>query len=47
MTKHLSHYILTRKERFFDDRNIKVALCDGDPLGVAFGVRAFHRTQVT
>ncbi len=47
LTKCLSHYILSRKEKFFDDRNIKVALCEGDPLGNAFGVRAFHRTQVT
>ncbi len=47
LTKALSHYILDNKMRFFDDRNIKVALVDGDPLGVAFNVRAFHRTQVT
>ena len=47
LTRALSHYILDNRMRFFDDRNIKVALVDGDPLGVAFRVRAFHRTQVT
>ena len=47
LTKHLSSYILTNKDKFFDERNIKVAICAGDPLGDAFGVKAFHRTQVT
>ena len=47
MTRYLSTYILTYKEKLFDERNIKVALCAEDPLGKAFGVKAFHRTQVT
>ena len=47
LTKLLSQYILKNKGRLFDDRNIKVAICEGDLLGEAFGVRAFHRTQVS
>ena len=47
LTKLLSNYILANKARFFDDRNIKVAMVEGDRLGVAFAVKAFHRTQVT
>ena len=42
----LSTYILTNKQRFFDPRNIKLAIVKDDPLGEAFGVRAFHRCQV-
>ena len=42
----LSTYILTNKTRFFDPRNIKLAIVKDDPLGEAFGVRAFHRCQV-
>eukprot|EP00095_Tigriopus_kingsejongensis_P004280 maker-scaffold555_size137745-snap-gene-0.25 protein:Tk04280 transcript:maker-scaffold555_size137745-snap-gene-0.25-mRNA-1 annotation:"e3 ubiquitin-protein ligase mdm2 isoform x1" len=47
LTRLLSQYIIMNKNRFFDERNIKVALCQGDILGEAFGLRAFHRTQVT
>lgn len=47
ITKYLSQYILVNKERFFDDRNIKIAHVENDPLGVAFNVKAFHRSQVT
>jgi len=47
LCKYLSQYILNNKKRFFDDRNIKVALVFNDELGKAFGVQAFHRTQVT
>jgi hypothetical protein len=43
----LSKYIMCHKDRFFDLRNIKVALVENDLLGTAFKVRAFHRTQVT
>ena len=46
LSKFLSQYILNHKQTFFDLRNIKAVVCDGDPLGVAFNVRAFHRTQV-
>ncbi len=46
LCKLLSRYILNRKGTFFDDRNIKVCICEGDFLGTAFGVRAFHRNQV-
>ena len=43
----LSEYILEHQEKFFDKRNIKVAHVETDPLGRAFGVKVFHRTQVT
>ncbi len=43
----LSTYITVNSSRFFDARNVKVAMVDGDKLGAAFGVKAFHRTQVT
>lgn len=46
VTLLLSTYILTHKEKFFDARNIKLAIVAGDPLGDAFGVQAFHRCQV-
>ena len=35
-----------RRHIIFDERNIKVALVHNDPVGDAFGVRAFHRIQV-
>ena len=46
VTLLLSTYIFAHKEKFFDCRNIKLAMVAGDPLGEAFGVRAFHRCQV-
>ena len=42
----LTKYILSRKDTMFDTRNIKLALIADDPLGDAFGVKAFHRCQV-
>ena len=45
-TRLLSTYILKHKNRFFDNRNIKLAMVKGDLLGEAFGVSAFHRCQV-
>ena len=42
----LSKYILSRKHDIFDSRNIKLALVANDPIGDAFGVKAFHRCQV-
>jgi len=44
---HLSQYILVNKDRLFDSRNSMVVLCQDDLLGKAFGLRAFHRSQVT
>ena len=41
----LSRYILSKKDIFFDYRNVKVAIVKGDPLGDAFGVSAFHKCQ--
>ena len=46
VTTILSKYILKHKDRLFDHRNIHVALVENDPLGAAFHVRAFHRSQV-
>jgi len=46
VTLLLSTYILEHKTKFFDTRNIKLAIVKGDPLGDAFGVTAFHRCQV-
>ena len=46
VTLLLSSYILRNKQRFFDTRNIKLAMVKGDLLGDAFGVNAFHRCQV-
>ena len=46
-TTLLSRYIISRKHIIFDDRNIKVAIIHNDPLGEAFGVRAFQRIQVS
>ena len=37
---------MSKKDTFFDPRNIKLALVRDDPLGYAFGVEAFHRCQV-
>lgn len=41
-----SAYVLSRKDTIFDPRNIRVAVLDGDDLGPAMGLRAFHRSQV-
>ena len=46
VTRLLSKYILSRKDDIFDPRNIKLALVANDPIGTAFGVRAFHRCQI-
>ena len=43
----LSQYILSNKDKFFDNRNVKIALVANDDLGVAFNVDIFHRAQVT
>ena len=42
----LSKYILVKRDVLFDPRNVKLAIVKNDPLGVAFGVSAFHRCQV-
>jgi len=47
VTSYLSQYILDNKDKFFDNRNIKIAHVETDPLGIAFNVKVFHRTQVT
>lgn len=46
VTDLFSTYILNNKHRFLDMRNVKLAIVDGDILGDAFGVKAFHRCQV-
>ena len=40
-----SAYILAKRIELFDPRNLKVAILDNDPLGVAFNVSSFHRCQ--
>ncbi len=47
LTQWLSEYILAKKEQIFDIRNDKLAIVKDDPLGKAFKVDHFHRTQVT
>ena len=42
----LSSYILSKQDEFFDKRDIKIAIVKDDLLGIAFGVKAFHRNQV-
>ena len=46
ITQLLSKYILSRKDDIFDPRNIKLAFVANDPIGIAFGVRTFHRCQI-
>ena len=42
----LSTYILERKEKLFDKRNIKIVHVEDDVLGRALGISAFHRSQL-
>ena len=42
----LAKYICSRRDRIIDMRNPTVALVSKDPLGKAFGLQAFHRTQL-
>jgi len=46
-TNLLSRYLMLNKDRLFDLRNIQICFVENDPLGVAFGVKAFARSQVT
>ena len=46
ITDLTSKYILLRKDHIFDIRSIRIAIVQNDPLGVAFGVKAFHRNQI-
>jgi hypothetical protein len=47
LLRYFSCYILGNKDRFIDPRNKQVVMCGlNDPLGKAFGVSAFHRSQV-
>jgi len=41
----LSRYIRSNQEKLINSRNKEVAICENDLLGIAFGVRAFHRRQ--
>jgi hypothetical protein len=43
----LSRYILSRDDRFFDLRNVRVAVLKGDPLGEALEMEAVARSQIT
>ncbi len=40
-------YIIKKSDSFFDLRNVCITLVENDPLGEAFGVKAFARSQVT
>ena len=42
----LSNYICSKKNRIFDPRNPRLALVAEDPIGIAFGVKGFHRCQI-
>ena len=42
----LSTYILEKKEKLFDKRNIKIVHVEDDVLGRALGISAFHRSQL-
>ena len=44
--KLVSTYILTHREKFFDKRNLKLAIVKNDILGDAFDLSAFHRCQL-
>ena len=46
ITLLLSKYILARKDKLFDSRNMKIAHVQSDPLKAAFGVKAFHKCQI-
>ena len=45
VTSYLSQYILDNKDRFFDDRNIKIAHVEQDILGIAFNVFIIRDTR--
>jgi len=40
-----SKYIKSKKDNILDPRNLMVAMVEDDPLGKAFKVRGFHRSQ--
>ena len=46
VTGLLVKYICRRRDKIIDIRNPTVALVSEDPLGKAFGLQAFHRTQL-
>ena len=45
ITNLFSKYMLSKQDELFDDRNIKVALIENDPLATALGMKSFHRCQ--
>lgn len=47
VTSAMSAYIIKNKTTLFDYRNQFVCKCEGTLLGKAFGVKAFHRSQVS
>ena len=40
-----SKYMISKKDNILDPRNLTVAMVEDDPLGKAFKVRGFHRSQ--
>jgi hypothetical protein len=45
ISKYFFQYILWKRDALFDSRDNKVCICENDPLGGVFGVKAFHRSQ--
>ena len=46
VTHCLGQYLKKHQDRLFSHGNPAIAYCENDLLGEAFGVRAFHRSQV-
>jgi hypothetical protein len=44
---YLAKYIIYNKHDFIDPRNKNLCIVHNDPLGKAFNVKAFHRSQLT
>ena len=40
-----SRYITSRRDKFFDVRNMKIVMVEGDPLQQVFNLKAFHTSQ--
>ena len=41
-----SKYMISKRDYILDPRNVTVAMVEDDPLGKAFKVAGFHRSQV-
>lgn len=45
IVEHISSYLSSRKDIFFDARNNSIAHIEGDKLGGLFQMKAFHKSQ--